>query len=187
MALNADGDAMPLEQYRPYLMVLAQGQWRDWFQGKLDPADIVQQTLLEAHAKKDQFRGNPTELAAWLRKILLHNVTDYLRKIKRGRRDVARERSIQAGIEDSATRFEEWLAAEQSTPSQRAAKNEQLCRLSEALAQLPALQRELIVLHHLHHVSLDELACRFERTPASVAGLLRRGMQRLRAFMQDGE
>ena len=50
-------------------------------QAKLDPSDVVQQTLLKAHQNWDQFRGsNDAELAAWLRSILARHVSDVARK-----------------------------------------------------------------------------------------------------------
>ena len=48
--------------------------------GQLDPSDIVQQTLLKAHEKFDQFRGSTEhELRGWLRAILARNLVDAAR------------------------------------------------------------------------------------------------------------
>jgi len=53
--------------------------------------------------------------------------------------------------------------------------------------ELPSPQREIVTLHHLHQVSLDDLAKRFGRSQASVAGLLRRGLEKIRTHLRDVE
>lgn len=79
------------------------------------------------------------------------------------------------------------LAAGKSSPSQQAVRNEDLRRLAEALTQLPEAQREAIVLHHLQDRSLSETARSLGKTDAAVAGLLHRGLKRLRELMPPGE
>jgi len=64
-------------------------------------------------------------------------------------------------------------------------QQEELLRLADALDQLPALQRESVVLHHLQGMSLADLAGHLNRSEASVAGLLRRGLRRLRGLLDD--
>ena len=52
--------------------------------GRIDPSDLVQQTLLKAHEKRDQFRGKTdAERAAWLRAILADQIADALRRFGR--------------------------------------------------------------------------------------------------------
>ena len=55
-----------------------------WLQGKLDPSDVVQLTLVKAHEKLTEFRGTTdAEMVAWLRRILTNNLTDAVRKYHR--------------------------------------------------------------------------------------------------------
>jgi RNA polymerase sigma-70 factor (ECF subfamily) len=176
-----------LERYRAYLCLLARLQLDGRPGDKLDASDVVQQTLLEAHQKRDQFRGRTdAEQAAWLRQILAHNLADAARALGRAKRDVARERSLDAALDASSCRLEAWLAAEQSSPSQHAVKNEQLLGLAAALAQLPDAQREAVVLHHLQGRPLADLAQHLGRSESAVAGLLHRGLKRLRELLGEG-
>jgi RNA polymerase sigma-70 factor (ECF subfamily) len=177
-----------LERYRAYLRLLARLHLDPRLQGKLDPSDVVQQTLLQAYRALDQFRGHSDgELAAWLRQILARNLAHAVRDLGRAKRDVGLERSLEAAVDASSLRLEAWLAAEQSSPSQRAERNEQLLRLAEALTTLPEAQREAIVLHYWQGQSLVEIGACLGRTPAAVAGLLHRGLKQLRGLLQEAE
>ena len=174
------------ERFRDYLLLLARAQLGGPLRGKVAPSDIVQQTLLEAHRKRDQFRGrSDAELAAWLRQMLAYGIGDAVRAQGRARRDVARERSLEAALDESSARLAAWLAAEQSSPSQRAVRQEELLRLAEALARLPEDQRTAVELKHLHGRSVAAIAQEMGRSETAVGGLLRRGMTRLRELLAD--
>src|SRR5262249_61478614 len=121
-----------------YLRLVARLQVPQRLRGKLDASDLVQQSLLEAHRARAHLEGHsPAEQAAFLRRILTNNLTDAVRKFTGAGRDVARERSFEADAADSSARLEAWLAADPSTPSQRAAREEGLLGLAPALGQLP--------------------------------------------------
>jgi hypothetical protein len=94
------------------------------------------------------------EQAAWLRQVLARNLANVVRDLRRDKRDVAREQGLQAALDESASRLEAWLAAEQSSPSQLVERQERAVRLAEALAALPENQRKAVVLRHWHGCSL---------------------------------
>jgi RNA polymerase sigma-70 factor (ECF subfamily) len=176
----------PLEEFRSYLLLLARLQLDPGPRDRIDPSDVVQQTLLEAHAKAAQFHGDDHALAAWLRKALANNLKDARLALRRAKRDVCREQPLNDAVERSADQLAGLLASPQSSPSQRAVRNEDLVKLAEVLSRLPEAQREAIVLHHLHHCTLAETALRLGRTDAAVAGLLHRGLKTLRTLMTSG-
>ena len=177
-----------LERYREYLRLLARLHLDVRLQGKVDPSDIVQQALLKAHENRDRFRGQTeAELSAWLRRILASTLTDALRRFGRAQRDVALERSLEGCLADSSSRLEGWLAADQSSPSQRAERNEQLLQLSEALVGLPEAMREVLLLRHCQGWSLAEISAHLGRSRPAVASLLRRGLKQLREHLRRGE
>jgi RNA polymerase sigma-70 factor, ECF subfamily len=181
---NDDG----LEQFRSYLYLLARAHLGPGLQRGIDASDLVQQTLMDAHANQDQFRGeSDARRAAWLRRILAHNLADALRHQHRAKRDVSRQRSIEAAIGDSFRHAESWLEARQSTPSQRMTKKEDLLRLTDALTELPDAQRDAVILRHLRGLSLAEVARRLERTEAAAAGLVYRGLNKLHELLEESE
>lgn len=183
-----EGATAELGRFRPYLQMLARMEFDDVLGSKLDASDVVQQTLLEAHQSMAEFRGksNP-EKAAWLRRILTHNLADELRKFRRLKRDVGLEASLQAALNESTARLEKWLAIEDATPSDCAIANERLVALAAALMELPDDQRRAVELHHLEACPSAVVAARMERTEVAVAGLLRRGLKRLRELIREDD
>src|SRR5262249_34743695 len=76
------GDAgRPLERYRASLGVLAGAQFPAPPKGQPAASALVHQTLLQAHHKRDQFRGQTgAEFRAWPRTILARLLADAARR-----------------------------------------------------------------------------------------------------------
>ena len=185
---DASDPGRELERFRSYLLLLARVRLDPRLQGRLDASDVVQQTLLEAHQGLARFRGRTVgEQAAWLRQILARNLANARRDAGRDKRDVHRERSLEAALDESASRLEGWLAADQSSPSRQGERHEQALRLAEALAGLPDNQREAVVLRHWHGWSLVDIGRQLGCSTAAVTGLLHRGLKNLRTQLQDLE
>src|SRR2546421_5044328 len=85
-----------LELYRRYLALLARVQIGQRLQGKVDAADVVQETFLDAHRNLARFRGtSEAEFVCWLRQILAAKTADVLRRYLGTKgRDVRLEREI---------------------------------------------------------------------------------------------
>ncbi len=184
MTEGAGHAARPLEQYRAYLRLLARLQLNPRLRLQLDPSDIVQQTLLKAHERIDQFRGKTDqELRAWLRAILARNLADAVRAFRRQKGD--RAHSLETALEESSAKLEAFLASDGSSPSQGALRAERLIELAEALARLPEDQRTAVELRYLNGLAVPDVANQMGRSTVSVTGLLYRGMKALRDLMAE--
>jgi RNA polymerase sigma-70 factor (ECF subfamily) len=155
----------------------------DRLRGRLDPEDLVQQTLVRAFERRDQFRGDSdAQRAAWLRTLLTRTLIDSVRKVAGS---AAAGRSLEAMLEASSARLEGFLAAEATSPSGRVERQEGLLRLADAVAALPEDQRRAVELKHMQGLSLVDVADRMGRSVPAVAGLLQRGLRALRLEMGE--
>jgi RNA polymerase sigma-70 factor (ECF subfamily) len=179
-------DDRALERYGDYLRLLARLQLGPRLRAKLDESDVVQQVMLLAHANRGQFQGQSEgEWLAWLRAILANALAAAARRFGTEARDLGRERSLEAELELSSSRLEVLLAADQSSPSERAARGEEVLRLARAMACLPPDERRVVELHHLKGLPVAEVAELVGRTRPAVAGLLFRGLKRLRTLLRE--
>jgi RNA polymerase sigma-70 factor (ECF subfamily) len=177
-------DPAVLERHRAYLELLARMHLQPRFRSKLGASDVVQQTLFKATQRWDQFRGqSEAELAGWLRRILTTTLVDAVRELEGAKRDVGLEQSLEASIGQSSARLEALLQDNMSSPSEQVVRHEQLLHLSAALAQLPEDQRIALEMHYLQGCRVAEVAEQMGRTERSIAGLLRRGLQKLQELL----
>ncbi len=171
-----------LEDQREYLRLLAGLQLHPRLRGPIDASDIVQQTLLKAHEKHEQYRGSSDhELRGWLRSILARYLIDAARMHRRRNGDAVR--SLDTALDGSFARLQAVLASDQSSASQQAMKAERVATLAAALLQLPEDQRTALELRYLRGLSVALVAEQMGRAPASVTGLLYRGTRALRLLM----
>jgi RNA polymerase sigma-70 factor (ECF subfamily) len=186
-ACAGDGTALGrlLESYRGYLALLARLQIGRRLQGKVDAADVVQETFLEAHRDFAGFRGaTEGELVGWLRQVLARNLANLVRHYQgTKRRDVRLERELEHQLDQSSRCLAQSLAAPQSSPSQQAARREQAVLLADALGKLAVDYREVIVLRHLEGLTFPDVARRMGRSEDSVKKLWARGLAQLRTTL----
>jgi RNA polymerase sigma-70 factor, ECF subfamily len=175
-----------IEDYRDYLLLLVRLQLGSGLRAKLDASDVVQQAILHAHERQTQFRGSTEgEWLAWLRAILANALAAASRRLRTQARDPSRERSLDAELEHSAARIESLLAADQTSPSERVVRGEEMVRLAQAIALLPEDQRRVVELHYLKGLTVADVAAQIGRTRPAAVGLLFRGLKRLRELLRE--
>lgn len=176
-----------LEGYYEYLKLLARLQLPSQFRQKFESSDLVQQTLLNAQKGLKDFRGSSeAEFKAWLRNILANHMQNEIQKYHTDKRDIKMEQSLQMNLEESSARLEAWVASSEASPSSEAMQNEELQKMAKALCRLPEEWRIAVELRYLQQYSLKEISEEMQRSKASVAGLLRRGLNELRLVLDEG-
>lgn len=169
-----------LVHYAPFLRLLAEQSIGAALRRREDASDIVQQTMIEATTAFAQFKGHSEpEFTGWLKQILRRNVANCVRDNFAAKRDLRLERYLdQADTTATITWFQP--AAHTSSPSVQLIRAERALELAHALESLPDEQRLAVRMRHVDGQSLQEISAALHKTPASVAGLIRRGVRRLR-------
>jgi RNA polymerase sigma-70 factor (ECF subfamily) len=165
-----------LSEFRAGLLSRAYAQMGPQVRARVDPVDIVHETLLKALRAQDQFRGrNVRQLKAWLTVILRNSIRNAVRSVR-----------LTASLSE---RLHAWevhrYSGEPCCPVRAAAGKEELRRLIEAMEHLPGNQRFALELRFMDGCSLAEISDRTGRTRASVTGLLQRGLRAIRAQLCD--
>ena len=168
-----------LERHRAYLRLLARRQLSDRLRVRLDESDIIQQTFLFAHRDLPQFEGNDAgEFAAWLLRIMDRCVQQAIRDHATLQKRALGREEPQSG--DPEQQQGVTLQHSDPSPSQRAMQGEDAVRLARSLEQLPDDQREAVRLRYLEGWQLNQISQSLDKSPAAVAGLLKRGLRTLR-------
>lgn len=169
-----------LQRFRPFLRTLAESQLHAKLRKKIDPSDIVQQTMLQAVAAESQWRGqDDAAKAGWLRAILQNVMNGLARSFHRGCRDIDRESGSPSHVATSSHAFD--VPAEQTSPSAQIQSDEERAEIVRVIACLTEEQRQAMVLRYWHDRSLAEIACEMGKSPDAVAGLLYRAMKVMRS------
>src|SRR5579884_288847 len=183
LAKDGDGPALGelLEHYAQYLGLLAGVQIGRYLQSKVDPADVVQETFLQAHRHFRRFRGQSlAEFVAWLRQILAATLANLVRHYAgTQQRDVRLERNLAVSIDPSSAALDRGLVDPMSSPSHQASRREQSIVLANALDRLPEAYRDVIMLRQLDGLAFAEVARRMGRSEDSVQKLWIRALASL--------
>ena len=174
-----------LGRYRSYLQYLAGKDWRmKMLQSKVDESDIVQVTMIEASKSFVRFDGaHEPQFTAWLRSILIRVIHNEARKYQTQKREIGLE---QNGLTSESASLPIYnLPGGDSGPVSRTIKGESAILLLQAIDDLPPDQAQAVSLRHLEQKSVTDIATEMNRSTTAVAGLLQRGLKRLRSRLKD--
>ena len=175
-----------LEMYRNYLGLLAQVQIGAPMRRKFSQSDVVQATFAQAHRFFGEFRGTTEgELVAWLRKILVTQLTTEFRRYGAQRRNVALEEQLHQQVNESSVQCAALFVDRRGSPSGSAMRREGAVLLAEALSQLPEDHREVIVMRHLKGHAFTEIASTMDCSIDRVKGIWRRAIAKLKVILDD--
>lgn len=153
---------------------------------RIDPSDVVQEALLEAHRRLDEYlEERPVAFYPWLRGIAWDLLVGlYRRHVLSRKRSITREEVCP--LPDSSTaELADRLMARGSSPSAGVMREELRQGVREALARLPDADREVLVLRHLEQLSIGEMADVLGIREGAVSVRVLRALRRLRALLGD--
>lgn len=163
------------------LLVVIRARLGPGLLARLQPEDILQESLLQAWRDRDgaEFQS-PRAFRAWLLTIIDHRIRDA------AERATALKRGGSAGVASMLAEGPGGLEPLGSaTPSRVAVYREQAAVMSEALQGVPTEWREVVHLRLFHQFTLNQIAEQLGMSLAMVRTRLRRGAevyrQRLRA------
>ena len=183
---DAEARGRLLERQRPKLRRMVAVRFDRRLAARVDPSDIVQESLLEAAARIDDYvRNRPLPFYPWLRRIAADRLADASRRhLHAGRRSVGREEP--AGLPgESVMELAERLLAPNSAPSARLRRRERRDRVRAALESLPERHREVLVLRYLEDLSTEDAASVLGVGAGAVKMRLVRALQRLREQLDE--
>jgi RNA polymerase sigma-70 factor (ECF subfamily) len=170
-------------RYRPRLLRMIAFRLGPELQARVDAADVVQETWMEASQRLDSYIQRPNmPIFLWLRFLARQRLLLLRRHhLDRRQRDARREVPIRAGGSDLSTAI---LAAELeaslTSPSSVVRRDETRALLKDALDTMDPVDREIIALRHFEHLTNGEAARELELTEFAASKRYLRAVVRLR-------
>ena len=170
--------------YRPYLRLKVNGLVGKGLQRRSDGSDLVQQTCADAVVGLEGFRGaTEPEFTGWLVGILQRKAAEAYRFNMQAKRDIRRE---QARAETDSSASISWFSTtDTGGPVESVIRGESALILAKALSELPRDQARAVSLRYLEEEKIKDIAEAMDCTNGRVAGLLRRGIQAIKANLNS--
>src|SRR5262249_20884117 len=184
---NGDGAARDqlLERFRGRLRRMVTTQFDVRLAARVDPSDVVQETLTEAASQLNRYlKERPLPFHRWLRQLAQRRLIELHRRHGRAqRRTVTREDAVSGLADESALALVERLFGRHSNPSAGLCRKERRDRVQRALAALPKPDREVLVLRILEGLPTRETAAVIGISEVAVRSRQVRALERLRALL----
>ncbi|MEM7312568.1 MAG: sigma-70 family RNA polymerase sigma factor [Planctomycetota bacterium] len=182
---DEDARGRLVQQLQSYYYLMADRHLDRKLRNKINPSDIVQESLAKAFDQLPTFRGtNENQLHAWVRTILMNEIQTVRRKFRQPKRNVELEEGLNKT--SKAANLTE-PPSDSLTPSSRAVAQEELSRLRSRLHQLPADYEQVIKLRSLQRLSFKETAEVMGRTVDSTTKLWYRAIVKLKDMLGDSD
>src|SRR5215831_4776322 len=157
-------------------------------QGRVDPADVVQDAYLVVRGKLPRYSADPRlPFFLWLRLEVGQKLLDVHRfHLGTKMRDAGQEVSLHRGAlpQVSSLSLAEHLLGKLTTASRAAMRAELKLRVQEALNGMDAQDREVLILRHFEELSNAEAAEVLGIKPSAAVNRYVRALKRLRDVFQ---
>jgi RNA polymerase sigma-70 factor (ECF subfamily) len=153
---------------------------------RVDASDIVQDVLIEAHRRLQDYLRKPTmPFHLWLRHIAKDHIIDAHRHERLAqRRSIDREQSLNANRpgESSLDWAAQFLDAEM-TPASAAMRQEMERKVQSAIEQLDPDDREIILMRYVEQLSNQDVADTLGVSEAAASMRCLRAVRRLQSML----
>ncbi|SIN67867.1 RNA polymerase sigma-70 factor, ECF subfamily [Singulisphaera sp. GP187] len=193
LALAAAGDNRALaelfEQYRGRLEQMVRLRLDRRLQGRLDPADVLQEAYLELAKRYPEYAADSTlPFYLWLRLLTGQKLVDqHRRHLGTKMRDACMEVSLhRAGMpQASSASLAEMLLGRLTSASRAAIRTETRLRVQEALNTMDPIDREVLVLRHFEMLSNEETAQVLNLKTSAASNRHLRALKRLKEILAE--
>src|SRR5438445_323010 len=176
--------AVLVERHRDRLERMVRLRMDRRLQGRVDPADMVQDAYLAVRGKFAQYSADPRlSFYVWLRLEVGQKLVDVHRfHLGTKMRDAGQEVSLHRGALPQVTSLSlaEHLLGKLTTASQAAMRVELKLRVQEALNSMDPQDREVLVLRHFEELSNAEAAQDLGIKPSAAVNRYVRALKRLK-------
>lgn len=186
------GDAWAAEQllgrHRDRLRRMVHVRMDPRLASRMDPSDVVQDALVEAHRRLPDYLRRPTMgFYPWLRQLAWERLIQLHRQhIQARARSVTREQRIELDLPDrSAVELANCLLDSGTSPSRRMIREELRERVQGALNKLAPRDREILTLRYLEQLSTRETADVLGLSEGAVKMRHLRALERIRALLDE--
>lgn len=144
-------------RHRPVIRQFVSLRLDNVLRARFDPSDVVQETQLEAFRRLADYQARrPMPFILWLRKTAYERLLMLRRQhVDAGCRTLVRELPLP---DQSSAVLAQQLVAPGPTPSQAAVQRERAALVRIAVAQLPDLDREILLMRNFEELSYAEAA-----------------------------
>ena len=185
-ARNGDEGALAVlvERHRDRLERMVRLRMDRRLQGRVDPADVVQEAYLAVRRKFPEYSTDPcVPFFLWLRLEVGQKLVDVHRfHLGTQMRDAGQEVSLHQGALPQVTSLSlaEQLLGKLTTASQAAMRVELKLRVQEALNSMDPHDREMLILRHFEELSNAEAAQVLGIKPSAAVNRYVRALKRLK-------
>lgn len=186
----SNGDACAVHQlfdrHRARLAQMVQTRMDPRVRGRIDPSDVIQETLVAASQKIESYLvEQPLPFYPWLRQIAWEKLVHlHDRHLRAQKRSVAREQTLRADISDeSVLQLAERFVGGTSSPSAAALRQELGMRVRQALNALPEADREVLLMRYLEQLSSKEIAVIMGTSESAINMRHMRCLERMRKIL----
>ena len=188
-ALSGDSGALAelFERHRSRLEQMVRLRLDRRLQGRLDPADVLQEAFLDVARRFPEYAAGPAmPFYLWVRLLTGQRLVDLHRQhLGAKMRNADLEVSLHRGgfPRASSASLAEFLLGRLTTASRAAVRAETQLRVQEALNAMDAIDREVLVLRHFEMLGNEETAQVLGLKPSAASNRHIRALKRLKEIM----